>query len=125
MSDIDTDDNVLLLTEKVQDVEVEKEAKVWTFQGVHGGAGVTSLVVQLAYDLSIGGSKIDEILPDVLVIDLDFERGSCSSYLDVSPSMKIEELNAAAGRMDDALAQTFIRKCGENLQRVLSWYDGY
>jgi len=118
MSDTHQDDNILLLTEKVEEPEAVKEAKIWAFQGIHGGAGVTSLVVQIAYDLSVGTGKKDERLPKVLLIDLDFERGSCNSYLDIPHSMKIEELNAAAGRMDDALAQTFIRRRGENLSLI-------
>lgn len=32
--------------------------------------------------------------------------------------MKVEELNAAAGRMDEALAQTFIRKCSQTLSII-------
>ncbi|RZV35424.1 MAG: hypothetical protein EX271_12925, partial [Acidimicrobiales bacterium] len=130
MSDENLDNNILLLTDLADDmadsngsvnkVDEAREAQVWSFQGVHGGAGVTSLVVQMAYDLSVGKGKKKEELPNVLLIDLDFERGNCSSYLDIPPSMKVEELNAAAGRMDEALAQTFIRKCGENLSIIAS-----
>lgn len=118
MSDEHFEDNILLLTERVEEADMEKEAQVWAFQGIHGGAGVTSLIVQIAYELSAGSGKKDEKRPKVLLIDLDFERGSCSSYLDVPPSLKIEELNAAAGRMDDALAQSFIRRCGKGLYLI-------
>lgn len=131
MGDDQLDDNILVLKNRVDDPGAEgleqpvpsepakrAEAQVWAFQGVHGGAGVTSLIVQMAYDLAVGEGKKNEKSPEVLIIDLDFERGSCCSYLDVPHSMRIDELNAAAGRMDEALAQTFIRKCGENLSII-------
>jgi pilus assembly protein CpaE len=131
MGDDQQDDNILVLRNRVEDPADEglelpaageaierPEAQVWAFQGVHGGAGVTSMVVQMGFDLSAGDGKKNEELPDVLIIDLDFERGNCCSYLDVPHSMRIDELNAAAGRMDEALAQTFIRKCGENLSII-------
>ena len=122
MSEDHYDDNVLLLTDRIVETPTEsapaKDAQVWSFQGVHGGAGVTSIVVQMAYDLTAATKKKTTNLPKVLLIDLDFERGSCCSYLDIPPSMKIDELNAAAGRMDEALAQTFIRTYNENLSII-------
>lgn len=100
--------------------EIEREAQVWAYQGVQGGAGVTSLVVQTAYELSKGFVKSGREAANVLLIDLDFERGSCAAYLDVQPSMRIDELNAAAGRMDTSLAKTFIRGHGKNLSVVIA-----
>lgn len=126
MSDDQLEDNILVLRNKLDDLaqppipqsDEPSEAQIWAFQGVHGGAGVTSLIVQMAFDLSIGDGKKDEKLPNVLIIDLDFERGNCCSYLDVPYSMRIDEINAAADRMDDELAQTFIRKYSENLSFI-------
>jgi pilus assembly protein CpaE len=131
MGEDQLDDNILVLRNRVDDPGAEgldqpassepvkrTEAQIWAFQGVHGGAGVTSLIVQMGFDLSVGEGKKNKNLPSVLLIDMDFERGNCCSYLDVPHSMRIDELNAAAGRMDEALAQTFIRKCGENLSII-------
>ena len=126
MNDEQLENNILELTNIVGSMDnvvqntpdVDKEAQIWAFQGVHGGAGVTSLIVQMAFELAVGDKNHKGPLPQVLLIDLDFERGSCSPYLDIPCSLKIEELNEAAGRMDDALAQTFIRKCGQNLSII-------
>ena len=124
MNDDNNEDNILVLHNRVDESgepvshDEEQEAQVWAFQGVHGGAGVTSLIVQMAYELAVGDNKLKGPIPQVLIIDLDFERGNCSPYLDIPSSLQIEDLNAASGRMDDALAQTFIRKCGENLSII-------
>jgi len=129
MDNEQSEDNILLLVNRVDDNQsidqidfsTDRDAQVWAYQGVHGGAGVTSLVVETAFELSSPNDKNDNHLPaEVLLIDLDFERGSCAAFLDIQPSMKIEELNAAAGRMDMALASTFIRKYTKKLSVIVA-----
>jgi len=96
--------------------EPEKQAQIWTYFGAIGGAGVTSLAVQAAWELSspdINGPRLDTVL-----VDLDFERGSCAAYLDTPPSMHLTELNSAEGRMDADLAATFITKVSPSLSLV-------
>ena len=95
------------------DTEPPKEAKIWAYLGVVGGAGVTSLAVQTAWELStmeIGGQTAK-----VLLVDLDFERGDCAAYLDTEPSISLDELNETEGRMDENLAATFVRPMNPNL----------
>ncbi len=106
-------DNILLLKDRVDDLEIPdfaapindikqaSDAKVWAFMGVSGGVGVTSLAIQTAYDLAKRNHT-------VCLIDLDFERGACAGYLDTAPSLIIDDLNAGEERMDEALAATFI-----------------
>ena len=129
MENEQNEDNILLLVNRVDElppIQIEEptsdhDAQVWAYQGVHGGAGVTSLVVETAFELSSPNDKnVLQQPSDVLLIDLDFERGSCAAFLDIQPSLKIEELNAAAGRMDAALASTFIRKYTKNLSVIVA-----
>lgn len=101
-------DDILLLTEIFREETVEKnaenkEGQVWAYLGAVGGVGVSSLAVQTAYELSQCHKD-----KSICLIDLDFERGACASYLDVVPSVNLDELNAASGRMDTDLAATFI-----------------
>jgi len=84
------------------DTEPAKEAQIWAYLGVNGGAGVTSLAVQTTWQLAQNGM-------DVLLVDLDFERGDCAAYFDVPPGMSIAELNKTEGRMDADLAASFIQ----------------
>ena len=126
-----TDDNILLLTDRVDGPHAvgvptnpetvrERDAQVWAYQGVHGGAGVTTVAIQTAYELAESTANDIENNIEVLLIDLDFERGSCAAYLDIQASLSIDELNAASGRMDEALARTFIRKYTKNLSVVVA-----
>ena len=46
------------------------EAYVLALLGVHGGAGVSSLAVQTAYDMAVNTEK------DILLIDMNFEHES-------------------------------------------------
>ena len=119
-----TDDNILLLKNKLEDglaipnldiSEGERkqslEPQVWAYMGAAGGVGVTSLAIQTAYELA-------EKHKNVCLIDLDFERGTIAAYLDTTPSLCIEDLNAGEGRMDEALAATFVQNYGKNLSLV-------
>ena len=93
--------------------EPPKEAKIWAYLGVVGGAGVTSLAVQTAWELST--MEIDGQAEKVLLVDLDFERGDCAAYLDTEPSISLDELNETEGRMDENLAATFVQPINANL----------
>jgi len=91
------------LTSEEPEKTMPHEAQIWAFLGVAGGVGVTSLAVQTAWQLAQEKSS-------VCLVDLDFERGDCAAYLDVAPALEIADLNDAEGRMDEDLAQTFVRK---------------
>ncbi len=126
-----TDNNVLELREIIHEsldipaptdtgAAQQKEAQIWTYFGAVGGAGVTSLAVQAAWELSspdINGPGKTLGVKTVLV-DLDFERGDCAAYLDTRPGMSISELNRAEGRMDVDLAASFITEVSPGLSLI-------
>ena len=93
-----------------------KEAQIWTYFGAVGGAGVTSLAVQAAWELS--SPDIHAPRFKVVLVDLDFERGDCAAYLDTKPGMSIAELNGAEGRMDADLAASFITEISPGLSLI-------
>lgn len=82
------------------------EASIWTFMGAVGGCGVTSIAVQVAYDLARRRSDGHPASydPRVCLIDLDFENGMCPQYLDILPSLQLSDLQGGAARIDAALA---------------------
>lgn len=94
----------------------EFQAQVFAYQGMIGGCGVTSLVVQTAYELSLLGNGLKQ--NTVCLVDLDFERGDCAAYLDKPPSLMLEDINATLGRMDTDLARTFVRPYSDTLSYV-------
>jgi len=88
------------------------EAQCFALMGASGGTGVTSLCIQLAYDIakrtkkSVGfGEHLD---PTVCLIDLDFETGSCSSYLDIPPALEISDICGPAHRIDSSIVQALM-----------------
>ncbi len=107
-----TDGDVLVLRDKLENTPPQLEAQIWAYLGTAGGVGVSALAVQTAYELSLNKDR------RVCLVDLDFERGSCAHYLDMPASLHIEELNAGEGRMDAALAATFIREHSAHLSLI-------
>lgn len=88
------------------------KTKCFAFMGASGGIGVTTFSVQLAFEMAEQvkasrdiGQRID---PQVCLIDLDFETGACASYLDVPPSLHIEDICGAPERIDTSIVQALI-----------------
>ncbi len=108
-------DSILELT-KIVETEVpdkaeptpDKDAQIWAFLGACGGCGVSSLCVSIATLLAAGRHT-------VLLVDLDFERGTLAAYLDQPPGMSLEELNQTEGRLDADLALSYIKPVDKNL----------
>ncbi len=105
---------------KMSETSLPQEAQIWAYLGVVGGVGVTSLAVQSAWELCKRDAR-------VLLIDLNFERGDCASYLDMPPTLNIAELNKAEGRMDEDLAATFIKtwKIPQSSKKTLSVFSAH
>ena len=88
-------------------------SQCWAFMGALGGAGTTTLAVQMAHELakqhSDSNRKSHRITnPQVCLVDLDFEAGSCSHHLDVEPGLDMKDLTGDASRVDTTLAQALM-----------------
>ena len=92
--------------------DATKDAKCFAIMGASGGTGVTSLCIQLAYDISKRTRKssgfLQHIDPTVCLIDLDFETGSCASYLDVPHALEISDICGPAHRIDTSIVQALM-----------------
>lgn len=93
--------------------EIYPASQCWAFMGSVGGVGTTTLAVQMAYELAkLQGGTNKKIRrgaePQICLIDLDFEAGSCMHHLDVEPSLSIEDLTTEAIRVDTTLAQALL-----------------
>lgn len=93
-------------------------SKFYAFMGASGGTGVTTLCIQLAYEIASQTHKTKSlqrhIEPSVCIIDLDFETGACASYIDVPPSLEISDITGPADRIDTSLVQALMstHECG-------------
>lgn len=89
-----------------------KEAKCYAFMGASGGSGVTTLCIQMAFEIASRVQKTKSLQrhmePSVCLIDLDFETGACASYLDVPPSLDIADICGPADRIDRSLVQALM-----------------
>ncbi len=101
-----------------EDPPASDDAKCYAFMGANGGAGVTSLCIQMAFDIAKRTKKStglgQHIDPTVCLIDLDFETGSCASYLDIQPALAISDICGPAGRIDSSSLQALVsqHECG-------------
>ena len=92
---------------QTQTPPASQEAACLALMGAAGGVGVTSLAVEIAYNLARETqkktAKNNRVLePLVCLIDLDFENGACAHHLDLPPSLAMKDLQGAPSRIDKA-----------------------
>src|SRR5262245_27093756 len=79
------------------------EAKIYTFLPAVGGAGVTTLAVQTAMILlNSGGPRAK---PSTCLVDLDFQHGAVTDYLDLEPRLNLAEIEPRPDRLDRQLRE--------------------
>lgn len=91
----------------------EQGAYCMALMGAAGGVGTTSLCIQLAHDLAVNSEKTLQKTsrskePRVCLIDLDFEGGSCTHHLDLTPSLSMTDLTQSADRIDRAFVSALV-----------------
>ncbi len=80
--------------------------KIFSVTSAKGGAGATSVAVNLA--MTLAGS------PDarVAILDMNSPVGDAASYLNLKPQFSISDALTAAPRLDPVLLETFMAKAG-------------
>jgi pilus assembly protein CpaE len=84
--------------------EPSAEADIYTFLPSAGGVGVTSLAIQTALLLQSqtrGGSS-------TCLVDLDFQHGAVSDYLDLEPRLDLSEIEPRPERLDRHLLEVML-----------------
>ncbi|AVO36778.1 AAA family ATPase [Pukyongiella litopenaei] len=90
-----------------------KEAALIVVQGLAGGAGATTLAVNLAWELAaLDGDRH----PRVCLIDLDLQYGSVSTYLDLPRREAVMELLTDSETADDDLFAQALQSFRDRLQ---------
>ncbi len=74
----------------------KSDVKCMAFLGARGGVGTTTLAIHAALALAkqVPGS------PSTCLVDLDFNTGAASDYLDLQPGWQVDELMSDPGRLD-------------------------
>jgi pilus assembly protein CpaE len=89
-----------------QRTAAKTRGKIYTVTSAKGGAGATSVAVNLATTLA-STSKTR-----VAIIDLNSPVGDAASYLNLKPQFSLSDALASAPRLDSILLETFMTKSG-------------
>src|SRR5690348_16801506 len=82
------------------------EAQIYTFLPAVGGAGVTTLAVQAAMLLLNSGGQRSK--PSTCLVDLDFQHGAVTDYLDLEPRLNLAEIEPRPDRLDRQLLEVML-----------------
>jgi pilus assembly protein CpaE len=80
-----------------------RTSRCWSVMGAVGGAGATTLSIEIAHALA-ARSRSDR---SVCLVDLNLADGAAPAYLGAPPSMGLAEFGPTAERMDAALLAAF------------------
>lgn len=95
------------------------ESRCWAVSGAVGGAGATTLAIEIATALA-ARSKKDR---SVCLIDLNLADGAASAYLGAQPAMRLADFGQAAERLDAAMLQAFITPVSKQLDLLAGVRD--
>jgi pilus assembly protein CpaE len=88
-----------------------------TFMGAMGGVGATTLAVHTALLLSERRTKGKST---TCLVDLDFTSGMCAEYLDLKPSLQLDEIIPHPERLDDHLLDVMLAQYSPTLSLLSS-----
>jgi len=94
-------------------------ARCWAVTGAVGGAGATTVAIEIANQLCARQAKPKS----VCLIDLNLADGSAAAYLGSNAAMRLGDLTAAAERLDAAMLQAFITPVNDQLDLIAAPRD--
>jgi pilus assembly protein CpaE len=102
------------LLDQVKDQPAEPsthQSRCWSVVGAVGGAGATTLAVEMASALAAKSSKER----GVCLVDLNLADGAAAAYLGATAAMSVAQLGPVAERMDGALLAAFATPAAKGL----------
>lgn len=78
---------------------------IYTFMPAAGGVGVTTLAVATAFIL---GTDEGRDPSSVCLVDLNFQNGACADFIDVAPSLNLDEIEQRPERLDRQLLEVML-----------------
>jgi len=85
--------------------ETVTEAQIYTFLPAAGGVGLTTLAIQAAMMLLRKGQRSTS---STCLVDLDFQHGACTDYLDLEPRLDLDEIEPRPERLDRQLLEVML-----------------
>jgi len=104
---------------EVAPVAPQGASHCWAVTGAVGGAGATTVVVEIASALAARAGKDKS----VCLIDLNLADGAAAAYLGAQPAMRLGDFGASAERIDAAMLQAFVTPISKQLDLLASPRD--
>ncbi|WP_411288296.1 CpaE family protein [Phenylobacterium sp.] len=95
------------------------DSRCWAVTGAVGGAGATTLAVEIATALAARSPKERS----VCLIDLNLADGAAAAYLGAQPTMRLADFGPAADRLDAAMLQAFVTPVSKHLDLMAGVRD--
>lgn len=89
----------------------QDEAEIFAFLPAAGGVGNTVLALQTAFLRHTLRAGVNT----TCVVDMNFQTGSCTEYLDLEPRFMIEDIENEVDRLDRQLLDTMLSKHSSGL----------
>jgi len=94
-------------------------SRCWAVSGAVGGAGSTTIAIEVAHALAaISGKE-----RSVCLVDLNLADGAASAYLGAEPSLRLADFGQAADRIDASMLQAVVTPVSKNLHLVAGVRD--
>jgi pilus assembly protein CpaE len=94
-------------------------SRCWAVSGAVGGAGATTIAIEVAHALAARSGKERS----VCLIDLNLADGAASAYLGAEPSLRLADFGHAAERIDASMLQAVVTPVSKNLHLVAGVRD--
>ncbi|TAJ68615.1 MAG: hypothetical protein EPO51_27445 [Phenylobacterium sp.] len=113
---------VLALLAEAQPVAAapsESASRCWGVTGAVGGAGATTIAIEIAHALAVQGGKDKS----VCLVDLNLADGAAAAYLGCAPTTRLADFGHAADRIDAAMLQAFVTPVSKGLDLMAGVRD--
>lgn len=94
-------------------------SRCWGVTGAVGGAGATTIAIELAHALSLQAGR-DR---GVCLVDLNLADGAAAAYLGCAPTMRLAEFGHAPERIDAAMLTAFVTPVSKGLDLMAGVRD--
>lgn len=95
------------------------ESRCWAVTGAVGGAGATTLAIEIATALAARARRERS----VCLVDLNLADGAAAAYLGAQAAMRLADFGQAAERLDAAMLQAFITPVSRQLDLLAEVRD--
>ncbi|WP_293898351.1 cellulose synthase operon protein YhjQ/BcsQ [Phenylobacterium sp.] len=99
--------------------EAAGASRCWAVTGAVGGAGATTITIEIAHALASASGKDHS----VCLVDLNLADGAAAAYLGATPTLRLADFGAAADRIDAAMLQAFVTPVSKGLDLMAGVRD--